>query len=110
MKLHLGLFLILAMLLLPSCGKKAIYVDSGFIGVWNGNDGISTYRLSIDDHSEGYWEKDDNGHFTSAQGVARANSQHLHIGLKNFTINELPTLDTTTHIWAMVLSGVPYRR
>ena len=98
------------MLLLPACGKKAIFVDAGFIGVWSGNDGTSTYHLSIDNHSEGYWDKDTNGHFESAQGVARVNNGELHIGLKRFVIDELPIVDTSTNVWTMILAGVTYTR
>lgn len=110
MKIQFGFLLICFMLLLPACGKKAIYVDAGFIGVWNGNDGVSTYHLSIDDHSEGYWDKNTNGHFESAQGAARVYNGNLHIGLKHFTINELPVVDTITHTWTMILDNVTYTR
>lgn len=110
MKLYTGLVLLFFLLLAPSCGKRAIYVDAGFIGVWNGSDGVSTYHLSIDDHSEGYWDKQTNGHFESAQGVARVNNGYLHIGLKRFTINELPVADTSTGMWTMILDNVTYTR
>lgn len=96
--------------LLLGCGKEATLVDPGFIGVWDGINGISTYHLSIDGHSESYWVKTSNRHTENAQGMARIRNGELHIGWKHFAVNQLPVLDTTTHNWTTILSGVTYTR
>ena len=110
MKLRNAFLMVCLLLAFSQCGKKAIYIDSGFIGIWNGNDGVSTYHLSIDDHSNAYWDKQTNGHFESAQGVARVKNNELHIGFKRFSIDELPRVNDTTQQWVMILSGVTYTR
>ena len=95
--------------MLPSCGKRAVFVDANYLGVWNATNGACSYKLSIDHLSEGYWVKTTGGADETAQGVARVHNGYLDIGLKHFQINELPTLDTT-NTWTMVLSGVIYKR
>jgi len=96
--------------LLAQCAEKAVNFNPGFIGVWSGSSNNCTYRLSIDSHSNAYWVKDNNGSYTSAQGVARVEENELHIGLRVFQINQYPALDTATHHWSMILAGVTYTR
>jgi hypothetical protein len=94
---------------LVQCGKHATVIDPNFIGIWNGSDGVSTYVLSIDNGSNGYWHRNNNGVFETAQGVARIRSGKLHIGLKSFDIVQYPTEDTAG-VWSMNLSGIVYSK
>jgi hypothetical protein len=110
MKFRSAFLLVCLLLAFSQCGRKVIFIDSGFIGIWNGHDAGSTYHLSIDDHSNAYWDKQTNGHFESAQGVARIRDNTLRIGFKHFSVDELPTVNDTTQQWVMVLSGVTYTR
>lgn len=101
--------LVLTTLTLSGCHDLAARVDSYFIGIWNGSDGVYTYHLSIDNRSDGYWEKDNGGKFQSAQGVARVKNSDLSVGLKSFEINQYPAKNSAG-VWEMTLSGVVYQK
>jgi hypothetical protein len=98
------------LMLCAACGKKATVTDPAFKGVWNGSTSSGTYHLSIDDNSNAYWQADENGHYKSAQGVARVENGVMHIAYKHLDIEESPTLDSTTNVWTMELSEVYYTR
>ena len=102
--------LLCLLFLLAECGPKAVLLYPGFIGVWNGAGGGCTYRLSIDDQSDAYWVKNANGTFVSAQGVARIDNNHLHIGTRRLYINQYPAIDSVSNKWTLILDGVPYTR
>ena len=110
MKTQSRFFFICLLILCAGCGKKATVIDPAFIGVWSGSNSVGQYHLSIDDHSNAYWQADEYGHFKSAQGVARIENGEMHIGYKRLEIEEYPTYDSTTSIWSMELSNVTYTR
>jgi hypothetical protein len=93
-------------LTLTQCRDQAVRIDPHFMGVWNGSDGVSTFVMSIDNGSNGFWHQNNHGVFSTAQGIARIKHGRLYIGLKPFEINQYPTQDTTT--WSMILSGITY--
>jgi hypothetical protein len=103
------LLLILTTVTLAGCHDLAARVDSAFIGIWNGTDGVYTYHLSIDDRSSGYWEQDKGGKYQSAQGVARVRNGKLSIGLKTFQIDQYPA-QNSAGVWQMNLSGIVYQK
>ena len=98
------------LLLLCQCGKKAGLIDTHFIGIWNGHDNVSLYRLSIDQHSNAFWDRETNGHIVSTQGVAWIRNGDLHVGVKSLVINQYPVYDSASGEWNMILSGVTYTR
>jgi hypothetical protein len=100
------ILLAIVLLTIASCRDHAVHIDPHFVGVWDGTDGVSTYSMSIDDGSNGYWHQNNHGVFSTAQGIARIKHGKLYIGLKPFGINQYPTQDTTS--WSMVLSGITY--
>jgi hypothetical protein len=110
MKTHFRVLLICLLILCAQCGKKAVVIDHAFTGVWNGSNSSGNFHLSIDDNSNAYWQGYENGHYRSAQGVARIDDNVMHIGYKHLYIEQYPTLDTTSGIWTMILSQVVYTR
>jgi len=94
---------------LVQCGKHATVIDPNFVGIWDANDGVSTYVLSIDNGSNGYWHRNNHGVFETAQGVARVRHDKLCIGLKAFDIISYPAPDSLG-TWTMNLSNIIYTR
>lgn len=109
MKRPIKVFLFLAIIpfWLNSCRNEVIKIDPHFVGIWNGADGTSTYHLSIDSHSNGYWELDNHGNYQYVRGIARIRHGELSIGLKDFDINTPPVQDTAG-VWTMTLESVVY--
>jgi len=101
--------LIVFSLTFTQCRDHAVYIDSHFVGVWDGTDGVSTFVLSIDNQSNGFWHQNNHGVFSTAQGIARVKHGKLYIGLKPFDINEYPAQDTSGNL-LMILSGITYQR
>jgi hypothetical protein len=87
-----------------------VHIDANFVGVWDGTDGVSSYALSIDDGSNGYWHQNNHGVFSTAQGIARVKHGNLCIGLKSFAIGQYPAQDSVGAKWTMVLSNITYTK
>ena len=100
------ILLVILSLTFVSCRDQAVHVDPHFVGVWDGTDGVSTFSMSIDNGSNGYWHQNNHGVFSTAQGIARIKHGKLYIGLKSFAIDQYPLQDTTS--WSMILSGITY--
>jgi hypothetical protein len=107
--LKVFILLIFVSLTLAQCRDRAVEIDPHFVGVWNGTDGISTYVLSINNSSNGFWHCNNHGVFETAQGVARIKHGKLCVGLKNFDINQYPAQDTAG-TWTTILSGITYTK
>jgi hypothetical protein len=102
-------FLAFSLFTLNSCRNEAIKVDPHFMGIWAGTNGGTDYHLSIDNRSDGYWEKASGANIQYVRGVARIKHNELFIGLKELDINWLPMQDSTG-AWNMSLDGVVYRK
>jgi hypothetical protein len=102
-------FLAILSFTLNSCKKEAIKIDSHFIGIWAGNASGYTYHLSIDNRSNGYWEKDNGGNIQYARGVARSKNNELFIGIRELDILQYPYQDSIG-TWAMNLDGTIYQK
>jgi len=100
------ILLVFASTTFTACKDHAVYIDPHFVGLWNGTDGVSTFSMSIDNGSNGYWHQNNHGVFSTAQGIARIKHGKLYIGLKSYDINQYPTQDTTS--WSMTLSSITY--
>lgn len=109
MKIPLGNILVCLLILLPNCSKKAALIDADYVGVWDGNNGSGRYHISIDNDSRGYWIKTVNGCTESERGVAYINRGKLHIGLRCFSIDLTPSVDSNL-VGTMILSGVTYNK
>jgi hypothetical protein len=107
--IKLAILIAIAVFATTACGIHAIKIDAHFVGVWSGHDANSTYSLSIDNGSNGYWHQDDHGVFSTAEGVARIRHGKLLIGLHPFNIDSYPAQDSVG-TWHMQLSGVEYTR
>jgi hypothetical protein len=110
MKTHFRILLFCLLIFCTQCGKKADVIDPAFAGVWSGSNSSGDYHLSIDDHSNAYWQGYEDGHYRSAQGVARIENNVMHIGYKHLDIEQYPALDSASGVWTMELSGVFYTR
>jgi hypothetical protein len=104
------ILLIIVSLSFTQCKDHAVHIDPNFVGVWDGTDGVSSFVISIDNGSNGYWHQNNHGVFSTAQGVARIKHGDLYIGLKSFVINQYPAQDSVGSKWTMILSGINYTR
>ena len=103
------ILLFIASAMFVSCGEQVAEINRHFIGVWYGSDGTSSYSLSIDNGSNGYWHQDNHGVFSTAQGIARIRHNKLYIGLRPFNILQYPMQDSLGK-WTINLSGVIYQK
>lgn len=103
---------VFVLLLIVSCGKEALSVNPEFQGNWEGQDTVSNtyYSIEIGENSRASYASWDGSKSKSSSGVARINGSKLKIGMKSFSINTEPHMDTLTYQYTMVIEGIVYNR
>jgi hypothetical protein len=110
--LYLSLFI--AVVTVAGCCKTVDKTNQSYIGNWYGQQGAYYYSFEISDDGTGVWQR------TSAAGIGTSTLSYngkvcekngkLSVGLKKFSINKAPYMDTLTFHNYMELDGVEYSK
>lgn len=108
MRKKINVLLLLAFLILTSCGKEITTEAPEFLGFWEGKKDNVAYTIRIDDDGHGRYSSVGNGEMDAAEGSARINNNTLRIGLRRLTIDKHP--EETNGNWEMTVNGIIYSR
>ncbi len=103
------LSLLVVAMIASGCKKKVTSVNEDWVGLWEGHDGSTTYRLKVEEDSDG-WYEEANGVTETTNGTVRIKGDLLKVGpFKKLNINQHPTKKTTPAgyvYWQIELEGV----